>query len=69
VWEEEDNCSPPLAQEREAVLDHYFDDIAVERVEHGEAWQRISALPHLFTLASGRPERSASSAGPQPNKR
>ena len=25
VWEEEDYCSPPLAQERAAVLDEYFD--------------------------------------------
>jgi hypothetical protein len=24
VWVEEDYCSPPLAMEREAVLDHYF---------------------------------------------
>ena len=28
-WEEEDYCNPPLAQEREAILDHYFDDLAV----------------------------------------
>jgi hypothetical protein len=48
VWEEEDYCSPPLAQEREAVLDHYFDDIAVERVKPGEAWNQIATLPHLL---------------------
>ena len=29
VWEEEDYCRPPLAQEREAVLDRYFEDISV----------------------------------------
>ena len=25
VWEEEDYCSPPLAQEREAAQDEFFD--------------------------------------------
>ena len=29
LWVEEDYCSPPLAMERESVLDHYFNDIAV----------------------------------------
>lgn len=47
VWEEEDYCSPPLAQERAAVLDEYFDDITVERVEPGEGWRRIADLPSL----------------------
>src|SRR5438552_10921558 len=28
MWEEEDYCSPPLAQERTAVLHAYFDEIA-----------------------------------------
>jgi hypothetical protein len=48
VWEEEDYCSPPLAQERAAVLDAYFDGIAVEPVAKGEGWGRIKELPHLF---------------------
>jgi hypothetical protein len=48
VWEEEDYCAPPLAEERAAVLDHYFDGIAVEPVTAGEGWRRIAALPHLF---------------------
>ena len=26
VWEEEDYCSPPLAQERAAALDEFFDE-------------------------------------------
>jgi hypothetical protein len=47
IWEEEDYCSPPLAQERAAVLDMYFDDIAVERVNEGEGWKRIESLPKL----------------------
>jgi hypothetical protein len=48
VWEEEDYCAPPLAEERAAVLDVYFDGIAVERVAEGDGWRRITALPHLF---------------------
>ncbi len=48
IWEEEDYCSPPLAMEREAVLDRYFDDIRVERVSEGAGWQRIQSLPPVF---------------------
>jgi len=49
LWEEEDYCAPPLAEERAAVLDAYFDGIAVEPVTEGEGWRRIEALPHLFS--------------------
>ncbi|MCS6828275.1 MAG: hypothetical protein NZ553_16790 [Caldilinea sp.] len=48
VWEEEDYCSPPLAMEREAVLDRYFDDLRVETVREGEGWRRIAGLPSLW---------------------
>lgn len=48
VWEEEDYCTPPLAMERAAVLDRYFDDIRVEHVGRGEGWQRIRDLAPLF---------------------
>jgi hypothetical protein len=47
VWEEEDYCSPPLLQERAAVLDSYFDEIKVEQVNAGEGWTRIKRLPKL----------------------
>jgi len=47
VWEEEDYCSPPLAEERAAVLDNYFDEIKVEQVNAGEGWKRIEPLPKL----------------------
>ena len=36
IWVEEDYCSPPLAMERESVLDQYFNDIEVVRVESEE---------------------------------
>lgn len=47
TWEEEDYCSPPLAQERAAVLDMYFDEITVEQVNAGDGWKRIKRLPKL----------------------
>ena len=52
VWEEEDYCSPPLAQERAAVLDAYFDEITVEAVKAGEGSARIENLPKLGTKFS-----------------
>ena len=48
VWEEEDYCSPPLAQERDAVLDDYFWSVEVEPVAEGDGWARIRDLPRLF---------------------
>jgi hypothetical protein len=48
VWIEEDYCSPPLAMEKEAVLDRYFDDIRVEVVSSKEeGWNKIKEK-HLF---------------------
>ena len=48
-WVEEDYCSPPLAMERESVLDHYFDDITVERIEsEEEGWNSIKDRPMLL---------------------
>ena len=49
VWEEEDYCRPPLAMERSAVLDHYFTDLTVQRVEEGQGWQEIKELPGLWS--------------------
>jgi hypothetical protein len=48
MWEEEDYCRPPLAQEREAVLDRYFDQISVEPVVEGTGWALIEAFPAMF---------------------
>ena len=36
VWEEEDYCTPPLAQKRVAALDEFFDDLEVTVVEKGD---------------------------------
>lgn len=48
IWEEEDYCEPPLAQEREAVLDRYFEAIVVEPVVAGTGWALIETLPAVF---------------------
>ena len=48
IWEEEDYCVPPLAQERAAILDTYFKELTVEPVEKTEGWKRIEPLPMLW---------------------
>jgi hypothetical protein len=48
TWEEEDYCVPPLKEERENVLERFFDNIKVERVSKGEGWEKIKYLPSLF---------------------
>lgn len=53
VWEEEDYCRPPLAQERAAVLDTYFTNLNVEKVKEGEGWKRIESLPRLWNQSNG----------------
>jgi len=57
LWEEEDYCSPPLAMEREAVLDEYFQGLSVERVEEGGGWYRVRHFPSLWMLVHGLPRR------------
>jgi hypothetical protein len=54
IWEEEDYCSPPLAEERAAVLDAYFDGLSVEPVAEGRGWQQIASLPPLFPELADR---------------
>ena len=48
VWEEEDYCSPPLAQERAAVLDSYFSNLRTEPVNEGQGWENIQHLPEFW---------------------
>lgn len=51
VWEEEDYCTPPLRQEREAVLDTHFTDLEVEELEEpGRGWARIQELPSFWEV-------------------
>lgn len=48
IWEEEDYCVPPLAQERTAVLDEYFTDLKVQHVDKGEGWKKIDPLKKIW---------------------
>jgi hypothetical protein len=48
MWEEEDYCDPPLAQERAVVLDRYFEQLTVEPVVEGTGWALIDAFPAMF---------------------
>jgi hypothetical protein len=48
IWEEEDYCSPPLAQERGTTLDEFFDELEVAPVKEGAGWEEIEQLPRLF---------------------
>jgi hypothetical protein len=48
IWEEEDYCVPPLAQERAAVLDEYFTELEVEPVIKGEGWRKIEPLKKIW---------------------
>jgi hypothetical protein len=56
VWEEEDYCTPPLAQEREAVLDRYFRDIRVVPVAQGAGWAAIDLWDSLPLLSAAEHE-------------
>jgi hypothetical protein len=50
VWIEEDYCSPPLAMERESVLDRYFDNITVQLIaSEKEGLDRIANNPRLWS--------------------
>jgi hypothetical protein len=56
TWEEEDYCSPPLAQERAAALDEFFDELDVAGVQEGAGWKTIETLPRLFPEFVGKDE-------------
>jgi len=48
IWEEEDYCAPPLAQERAAVLDEYFTDLEVQHVNKSQGWKQIDSLKKVW---------------------
>ena len=54
TWEEVDYCQPPLAEERAAVLDHYFEELTVEPVVEGTGWELIEPLPAMFPKLAER---------------
>ena len=48
IWEEEDYCVPPLAQERAAILDAYFTDLSVQDVVQNKGWEQIDSLSRMW---------------------
>ena len=52
IWEEEDYCSPPLAQETAAALDEFFDELDIDACPGGEQAGRRSRRFHGFSLNS-----------------
>ena len=54
IWEEEDYCVPPLAQERAAVLDDFFTNIEVQYVSQGEGWKKIEPLKTIWNTDETR---------------
>ena len=59
LWEEEDYCVPPLAQERAAVLDYYFDNLTVEDIgDPGRGWEKLTNLPSLWHPDVNKPPYS-----------
>jgi hypothetical protein len=38
--------------ERAALLDYYFSDLSVERVEKDQGWARLADLPVLWTTVT-----------------
>jgi len=51
IWVEEDYCSPPLAMDRDSVLDRYFNGITVEKIQsEQEGWDRINERQRLWNF-------------------
>jgi hypothetical protein len=55
TWEEEDYCSPPLAEERAAALDEFFDELKITPVQGGAGWTKVEGLPRLFPELAQNP--------------
>jgi hypothetical protein len=57
VWEVEDYCDPPLARERNVILDRYFTRFRFERVHPSMGWIEIDDFPLLWTKITNRDEK------------
>ena len=50
-WSEVCHCSPPLAHERETVLDHHFTGINTDEIEGYQDYEGRAFMEHLRELA------------------
>jgi hypothetical protein len=48
LWEQRSDSTPPLSQERRAILNEFFRDIYVEEVAEGQGWERVKPLERLW---------------------
>jgi hypothetical protein len=49
LWEQRSGSTPPLSQERRAILNEFFREIEAEEVPEGRGWEKIRHLPPLWT--------------------
>jgi hypothetical protein len=52
-WSELCYCNPPLAHERQTVLDDHFDDISTEVIETHQEYDGRPFMDYLAELADG----------------
>lgn len=52
IWSEECYCDPPLAHERETVLDFYFSEIVTEEIDDYEEYEGDSFMEYLRGIDS-----------------
>jgi len=52
-WSETCYCSPPLAHERETVLDRHFDAISTREIGAHETYDGTPLMDHLRRFRSG----------------
>lgn len=48
LWEQTSDSTPPLSQERRAILSEFFREITTEEVAQGKGWERIGSLQPLW---------------------
>jgi hypothetical protein len=49
-WSEMCFCDPPLAHERETILDHYFEDVTTDPIESHEQYDGRPFMEYLEKL-------------------
>jgi hypothetical protein len=47
-WEQESDSEPPLSQEKRAILNEFFREIATKVVVRGQGWDEVKSLPPLW---------------------
>ena len=52
-WSELCYCNPPLAHERQTVLDHHFDNISTQAIEGHQEYEGRPFMEYLAELADG----------------